>query len=478
METTALLIDGEWAAGSGEPFESVNPADGSVNRLIATASPADVDRAVAAAAAAQPAWHALRPDQRAAVLRRIGDLLEAHGEELAQRQMRENGKLLGECRAQAAGATAAFRYFAGICDTMVSEVAPHRGDYLSMVVYEPYGVVAAITPWNSPLTLESQKVSAALAAGNAVVLKTSEVTPTIGLELGRLALEAGLPVGVLNVLTGPGGDTGAALVEHPRVRMISFTGGTATGRAIGRSAAERMVPVALELGGKSPHVVFADADLDRAVTGVANGIFTSSGQSCIAGSRLFVERCQYDEFVGRLVEYTSRLRVGPPDRPESQIAPLSSDLHRHRVEAFVDEAVAQGAKVLSGGTRPHDPELADGAYYLPTVLADLPRNARIVREEVFGPVLCVFPFDDEADLIAQANDTDFGLACGIWTRDYQLAYRVGRAVDAGTVWINTYKQISVAMPFGGFKASGVGREKGLYGIRTYQAAKSIYWGMQ
>ncbi|CAN7771737.1 aldehyde dehydrogenase [Variovorax sp. LjRoot290] len=474
-----FLIGSTWTTGEGQPFESINPATGQRNALIGSASKADVDRAVRTAKAAQasPEWRQMLPHKRAAILHRIADLIEAHAEELADAQMRQNGKLRHECVAQAAGGAAAYRYFASICETMPSEVAPSRGDHLAMVMYEPYGVVAAITPWNSPLTLESQKVAAALAAGNAVVLKPSEFTPTISLSVAALALEAGLPPGILNVVTGLGLETGSALVAHPDVRLISFTGGTATGKAIAREAAGRMAAVALELGGKSPHIVFADADLDKALQGVLHGVFSSSGQSCIAGTRLFVERGIYDDFVGRLADATKALRVGPPDEPASQVAPLSSFVHRDKVESMVGMAREDGATVLAGGCRPDDARLSNGAYFLPTILGNVANSARICQQEVFGPVLCVMPFDDEDDLVAQANDTLFGLAAGVWTRDFPKAWRVARAVEAGTVWINTYKTLSVSVPFGGFKESGTGREKGFHGIRTYQEAKTVMVGL-
>lgn len=474
-----FLIGGAWTQGEGTPFDSVNPATGDINGKIAGAGAADVDRAVRTAKAAQadPAWRDMLPHRRAAILRRIADRIEADADSLARRQMRENGKRLAECREQAAGAAAAYRYFAGLCEVMPSEVAPSRGPHLSMVVYEPYGVVAAITPWNSPLTLEAQKVAAALAAGNAVVLKPSEFTPTPALRVAELALEAGLPPGILNVVTGLGGETGAALVAHPDVRLISFTGGTATGKAIAREAAGRMAAVALELGGKSPHIVCADADLDKALDGVLHGMFTSSGQSCIAGSRLFVERAIFDGFVARLVTRTRALKVGAPDAPDTDVAPLSSFVHRDKVASMVEMARADGARVLAGGTRPDDAALANGAYFLPTILGGLDNTARICQLEVFGPVLCVLPFDDEADLVAQANGTAFGLAAGIWTGSMPKAWRLARALEAGTVWINTYKELSVSVPFGGVKESGSGREKGFWGLRTYQEPKTVMWGL-
>jgi betaine-aldehyde dehydrogenase len=343
-------------------------------------------------------------------------------------------------------------------------------------VYEPYGVVAAITPWNSPLTMEAQKIAPILASGNAALLKPSEVTPSCAIELGRIALEAGIPPGILNILPG-GSGIGKALVNHSGIGMVSFTGGTASGRNIAKAAAERLIPVTLELGGKSPHIVFADANLDAAIDAVIVGIFEGTGQSCIAGSRLFVQRKALNQLLPILLERTRGLRIDLPEAPGAQMGPLATFAHRERVESMVNAASKEGGEILVGGERPTGQHLANGAFYMPTIVAGLDNRATLAQQEVFGPVLCLLPFDEEEDLIAQANDSVFGLAAGIWTADYQRAWRVARALQSGTVWINTYKQSSIAAPFGGFKESGIGREKGLQGIRTYQQAKAIYWGM-
>ncbi|MGO4714562.1 aldehyde dehydrogenase [Bradyrhizobium sp. 2TAF24] len=479
MNPRPNFVGGRPVAGTGPLFASIDPATGRRNGEFTSANAADVDAAVriAAEAAGQTAWRTMRPHERARILSRIADGMAACAEDLAAIQMQENGKVIAECRAQVASAIATYRYYAAVCETTESELTPPRGDYLSMTVHEPIGVVAAITPWNSPLTMEAQKVAPALAAGNAVVLKPSEVTPTAALDIAAIAVAAGLPPGLLNVLTGTGADTGAALVTHPSVGMVSFTGGTETGRAIARLCADRLIPSALELGGKSPNIVFADAGLDAAVDGVAGGIFEGSGQSCVAGSRLFVQRAIYDPFLDKLRARTEALRVGLPAQAGTTMGPLASFPHRERVERFVQSARDEGGAIVSGGRRPDDDALTAGAFYLPTIIAGLNNAATVCRQEIFGPVLCVLPFDDEDDVIAQANDSVYGLACGVWTGDYRKAWRVARAVQAGTVWINTYKQLSIAAPFGGFKHSGLGREKGIQGMRLYQQSKSIYFGL-
>lgn len=474
-----LLIDGEWILNPGNVFDSVNPATGVVNYQISMAECEHVDLAVVAAqkAVGDPQWRSMLPHMRAQILYTMAQRILDRQEELAHCQMRENGKLLSECRAQAKSAAATFRYYAALCETMGSDVTPSRGNYLSMIRYEPYGVIAAITPWNSPLTMEAQKVAPALAAGNAIILKPSEITPSAALVLGDIGLEAGLPAGILNVLTGDGAVTGKALVEHPGVRMISFTGGTATGRMIGVTAAQRLIPAALELGGKSPHIVFSDANLKAAIKGIADGIFEGSGQSCVAGSRLFVQRGVLDQVVGMLISRTKAIKVGQPDAAESQMGPVASFKHRAHIERYIQAAKDDGGEILTGGARSDDPSLEAGAFVLPTVIAGLASQSVPVREEIFGPVLCVLPFEDEDDLIEQANDSMFGLASGIWTSNYQRAWRVAGDLEVGLVWINTYKQLSIATPFGGFKESGIGREKGVAGLRLYQQSKGIYWSM-
>jgi len=471
-----LFVGGQWECGTGPEITSVFPADGTVNRVLRGASAADGLRAIERAKAAQadPAWRGLKPHERARLLHRIADGIEANAGRIAAIQSRDTGKILRETGALAASAAGTFRYFAAVLESTDDLLTTPRGDYLTMSVHEPLGLVAAITPWNSPIASDAQKVAPALAAGNAVLLKPASWSPLVALELARIVEAAGLPPGLLSVLPGAGGEIGNLLVEHPDIARVSFTGGTGTGRGIARRAADKLMPVSLELGGKSPTIVFADADIGQAVAGVLFGIFSSTGQSCIAGARLFVERRVHDAFVSRLVAATQRLRVGHPFDAATQVAPLIHADHRAGVARHVEQALAEGAELLCGGAAPEGAEYAQGSYYLPTILAGLPNTARICREEVFGPVLVVLPFEDEADVIAQANDNDYGLACGLWTRDFPKAWRVGRAIRAGTVWVNTYKQFSISTPFGGDGASGIGREKGRAGLHAYTTQKSFY----
>lgn len=459
---------------------SINPADGSISGRVPVTRMQDLNGILAEAwiAYRESGWAQMLPHKRAEVLNKIADQLLAEKEMLAVLQMRDNGKPLAECRGMVEYAVGAFRYYASACETLETAVTPTRGKYVSFTVLEPYGVVATITPWNSPLMNDATKVAPALAAGNAVVMKPSEEAPLLAPELARIARQAGLPQGLLQVVQGRGADIGAALVSHPGVRMVSFTGGTSTGRAIGKIAAEKIMPVALELGGKSPHIVFADADLQQAEAAVIAGIFGSSGQSCVAGSRVFIERSIYDEFLERIVERARKIRVAAPDSEGIEMGPLISTGHRDRVHRFVMNAREEGGKVLCGGDIPDDATLKDGAYYPPTIITGLDSTANACREEAFGPIMIVLPFDDEEDLIAKANNTTFGLAAGIWTEDFRKAWRIGRAIEAGSCWINTYKQSVTSTPFGGFKDSGIGREKGLDGLRLYSQIKSMFLGLQ
>ncbi|MEW5248394.1 aldehyde dehydrogenase [Microbulbifer discodermiae] len=475
-----IFIAGEWRTGRGAPLISQFPADSSVNAELRAASVEDVEEAVVRADAAQrsAAWRATLPHQRAAILTRVSDLLLSRVEELAALQTRDNGKPLAETRALVASAAGTARYFAAACETLEGELpTPRNGDFMTFSQYEPLGVVGAITPWNSPIASEMQKIAPAIAAGNAVLLKPAEATPLAALKLAELFQEAGLPQGLLSVLPGRGSLIGEAIVRHPLVRKISFTGGTTTGRHLAHIAADKLIGTSLELGGKSPTIICADADLEQAVKGVAYGIFSSGGQACVAGSRLFVHRSIYQSVLTQLCQVARQLRVGHPEKPGIHVGPLISERHREQVASYVERARAEGGRVLVGGCPPEDPALAGGSYFLPTVIEGLPNHSVVCQEEIFGPVLVAQPFDDEASLLAQANDSVYGLAAGIWSADYRAALKLAEQLEVGTVWINTYKKFSISTPFGGYKESGLGREKGRRGILAYMQQKSIYLGL-
>ena len=476
--TIQTQIAGQWRDASGPAYTTEYPADGSIVATLHAATAQDVDEAVQTAERVrrQPAWAGLKRHERAGILYRIASGIRARGEELAQLQRLDNGKPISETRALVASAAGTFQFFASACETWEDTITPARGDFVTMSVHEPLGVVGAITPWNSPIASEAQKLAPALAAGCAVVFKPAEITPRMAIELARIAETAGVPPGIISVLPGRGSIVGDALVKHPLIRRIAFTGGTHVGMGIQRLAAEKLMPTSLELGGKSPTIVCADADLDHAVAGVLYGIFSSSGESCIAGSRAFVHASVYEEFRARLLAGVQALRVGDPASESTQMGPLVNMGHRASVERYVQLGRDEGGKVLSGGARPQGADFDKGSYYLPTVIEGLPNSARMCQEEIFGPVLALLPWLDEADLLAQCNDNVYGLAAGIWTRDYKTVWRLGSALQTGTVWVNTYKQFSVSTPFGGVKMSGTGREKGRLGILEYTSQKSYYWG--
>ena len=478
-EKLQTLMAGHWRDASGPAYATEYPHDSSTVATLHAATAADVDEAVQVAEAARKKanWAGLKRHERAAILHRIAGGIRSRAEELAQLQRLDNGKPINETRALVASAAGTFQFFAAACETWEETLTPARGDYFTMSVNEPLGVVGAITPWNSPIASEAQKLAPALAAGCAVVFKPAEITPRMAIELARIAQEAGVPDGIISVLPGKGSVVGDALVRHPLVKRIAFTGGTNVGLGIQRLAAEKLMPTSLELGGKSPTIVCADADLDHAVKGVLFGIFSSSGESCIAGSRAFVHASVYEEFKRRLLDGVKALRVGDPSSERTQMGPLVNRGHRATVEGFVELGLKEGGQLLAGGARPQGAMYDKGSYYLPTVFEGLPNAARLCQEEVFGPVLALLPWTDEADLVTQCNDSVFGLASGIWTRDYKAAWRIGRALETGTVWINTYKLFSVSTPFGGVKQSGTGREKGRLGILEYTAQKSFYWGL-
>jgi acyl-CoA reductase-like NAD-dependent aldehyde dehydrogenase len=475
-----LYIAGEWRLGRGNVIQSTFPADNSVNAEISTASIHDIEEAIQKADQAwrEPTWRNSLPHERAKILYKVADIIEARVEELSQLQTRDNGKPLAETRGLVMSAAATARYVAAACETMNDELTSQRApDFMSMSVHEPVGVVAAITPWNSPIASEVQKLAPALAGGNAVILKPAEATSLIALELAKIFEEAGLPKGLLSVLVGKGSVVGDAIVKHPLVRKISFTGGTTTGRHLAHIAADKLITTSLELGGKSPTIVLPDADVELAVKGVAYGIFSSAGQACIAGSRLFIHSSLYDQFLARLVEVTEKLRVGHPEQADVHMGSLINRAHLESVDRYVQLAKQEGGQVLTGGQALTEGEFAKGSFYLPTIITGLNNHAQVCQEEIFGPVLVVMKYDNEADLLQQANDSCFGLAAGIWTESYRKAWRMARALEVGTVWINTYKKFSISAPFGGFKDSGIGREKGRQGILSYMQQKSIYIGL-
>ncbi len=479
MSDRPIFLAGRWRTGRGRKIRSINPANGDLIAEFPGASVQDVEEAVSVGlqAARGSSWKDLKAHERARYLHRIANGIRSNAKEISALQTSDTGKTLSETFALAMSAAGTFQYMAAALETLEDAVTPSRGNYLTMSAHEPIGVVAAITPWNSPIASDAQKLAPALAAGNAVIVKPAEWASLTSLKLAEICEDAGLPEGVLSVLPGPGRVIGEAIVKHASVGMVSFTGGTSTGRHIARIAADKLMPVSLELGGKSPTIVFADADFQHAIDGILLGIFSSTGQSCVAGSRLFVERSIYDAFVPSLVERTKALAMGSPTDSGSQIGPLISFEHRDAVADYVELARSEGATALCGGAIPTGPVYVNGAFYPPTILADLENSARTCQEEIFGPVLVVMPFDDEEELIASANDSVYGLACGLWTNDYKKAYRVARRIEAGTVWINTYKQLSISTPFGGCKQSGIGREKAREGIRRYMEQKSLYWGI-
>ncbi len=388
-------------------------------------------------------WAQRLPHERAAVLHRVAQLIREQSEALAQKQRLDNGKPISETRNLVASAAGTFQFFAAALETLEETITPSRGAFVTMSVHEPMGVVAAITPWNSPIASEAQKLAPALAAGNAVVVKPAEVTPLMALELARICEEAGVPKGIVSVLPGKGSVIGDAITKHPLVKRVSFTGGTTTGKHIAHIAADKMMPVSLELGGKSPTMVLDDADLDHAVERRAVrhlqfvGRVVHRGLAPVRGARAI-----YDEFLTRLAEGANALRVGDPAAERTQMGPLITAKHREGIERYVELGVSEGGRIRTGGVRPHGDGLDRGYFYTPTIIEGLSNNARISQEEIFGPVLVAMPFDNEEELIAQANDSVYALAAGVWSRDFKRAWQLGRAVQAGTVWVNTYKQFS------------------------------------
>lgn len=474
----AIRLGGEWVHGEGKLYTVTNPATGELVQEINQASAEQAKQAIDLAHTAwrESEWRSCYPHDRALVLHQIAGLIDDNLDRLAWIQTLNTGKTLKETRALVGSAAKTFRYYAAAVETQEGTLTTQRGPWQTQTTFEPLGVVAAITPWNSPIASDAQKIAPALAAGNAVVVKPAEWTPLISMALMELITQSDLPDGLVTILPGKGSVIGDVITSHPKVSKIAFTGGTSTGRRIAHEAAERLIPTTLELGGKSPTVVLEDANLEQALQGVLYGIFSSSGQSCIAGSRLFVHQSLYRKFVEELVRRTTALNIGPGTDPDTDVGPLVHTRHRDSVAAYVERARAEGGTVLCGGRVPADPALAAGSYYEPTIIEGLTNSSLTAQEEIFGPVLVCIPFADEEDLVEQANDTVFGLAAGIWTPNFFRAQRLAERIDAGTVWINTYKQFSISTPFTGFGDSGLGLDKGRAGLAEYSKRKSLYWG--
>jgi len=479
-ETAAykMFIGGDWVdATAGGSFDSINPYTGEPWAKMPDGQAEDVDRAVSAArkALTSSPWKRMPPMQRGHLIRRLADLLRDNAEHLGPIETRDNGKLIREMLGQARALPSYYHYYAGISDKILGETLPQENTaVLNYTLREPVGVVAILTPWNSPLLILAFSLAAALATGNTVVVKPSEHTSASTLEFARLIEQAGFPPGVFNVITGFGRTAGAALVTHPGINKVVFTGGAETGKAIARMAATNLTPSLMELGGKSPNIVFDDATIANAINGCIAGIFAASGQTCIAGSRLFLHEKVHDEFVERLVDRTRRIRLGNPSVMESEMGPMATTDQLNKVQGFVESAVKEGAELVYGGRRPDEESLSRGLFFLPTIFDRVTNDMYLAREEVFGPVLGVLKFHEEEELIELANDTPYGLAAGIWTNDIKRAHRVARELQAGTVWINMYRAISYASPFGGYKQSGYGREMGLEAVREFTQVKSVW----
>jgi phenylacetaldehyde dehydrogenase len=471
-----MLIGGEWVeAASGKTFDTYNPATGEVLAKVAEGDRADIDRAVTAARRAFETgpWPDMLPDQRGRILWKLSELIDEHREELAELETLDNGKPIFFSRiVDVPTASQNFRYMAGWATKLEGNTIPISmpgAKYFAYTLREPVGVVGQIIPWNFPLIMASLKLAPALAVGCTVVLKPAEQTPLSALRLGELILEAGFPEGVVNIVTGFGETAGAALAAHPGIDKIAFTGSTEVGKLIVTAAAGNLKKVSLELGGKSPNIVFADADLEKAIPGAANAIFFNQGQCCTAGSRLFAHRSIFDKVVEGVAESAKKFHVGPGLDPSCNLGPLVSKEQLDRVCGYMDSGIKDGAKALSGGRKVSGP----GYFVEPTILVDVRPEMKVVREEIFGPVVTAIPFRDPSEIIDSANDTQYGLAAAVWTRDFSTAHRVAAKLRAGTVWINCYNVLDPAMPFGGYKQSGWGREMGHQALELYTETKAV-----
>jgi aldehyde dehydrogenase (NAD+) len=478
MKRYQQFINNEWVdPASGLWFESTEPFSGTAWAEIPRGGAADVERAVSAAQAAldNPDWCDLTATQRGALLRKLGDLVSQNVALLAATEQRDNGKLMAEVSGQVQNVAQWFHYYAGLADKVQGAVVPiNKSGVFNYVKHEPLGVVAAITPWNSPLALTVWKLAPALAAGNTIVIKPSEFTSASLLELAALVQQAGFPPGVVNVITGFGHEVGEPLVSHPLVAKVAFTGGDAAGQKINEIAARGFKKVTLALGGKSANVVFDDADLEQAVMGAIAGIFGAAGQTCMAGSRLLVQRSIHDRFVARLIEVAGQAVIGDPARMETQVGPIATAGQFQKILQYIDIAKAEGATCVLGGHALTGAGYGQGQFVAPTIFTGVRNDMRIAQEEVFGPVLAVMPFDDEAQALRIANDSLYGLAAGVWTQNLHRAFFMVDRLKAGTVWVNNYRATSFTTPFGGYKRSGIGREGGVEAIKEYLQTKSVW----
>jgi aldehyde dehydrogenase (NAD+) len=476
LQSYDLLIGGERVpSANGARFDSINPATGAPWASFADAGPDDVDAAVRAARTAFEPWSQRPGVERARLMRRLGEVILENGDRLAHVESTDNGKILGHAKGHVQALAEWLEYFAGTADKIHGDTIPiAKTNFFLYTRREPLGVVAAITPWNSPLLILMWKLAPVLAAGCTMVVKPSEHASASTLELAALFEQAGIPAGVINVVTGDGPRCGRPLAQHPGVDKVAFTGSTATGASVMRDAADHIAGVQLELGGKSPNIVFEDVDIDEATTGIVDGIFSGSGQSCYAGSRLFVQEGVRDEIVSSVCKRAKSIKIGDPTDSHTEMGPVAFKAHLDRITGYVRGAVAEGATLVTGGGELRSEDLDEGFFMEPTVLTDVRNDMRVAREEIFGPVLSVIAFADEEEAIRLANDTRFGLAAGVWTNDLRRAHRVAHALRAGMVWVNSYRQVSVAAPFGGYKMSGLGRESGVEAVREYLETKTVW----
>ncbi|MAH85157.1 MAG: carnitine dehydratase [Rhodospirillaceae bacterium TMED8] len=478
MDKLDMYINGNWVApASGEYFETFNPFTGRPWAMVARGSEVDAEQAVEAANSAlvNPAWADITATQRGAMLRRLGDIAAKNAERLGKLEVQDNGKLIAEMGMQTQYLPQWYYYFGGLADKVEGSVLPiDKPDTFTYTRNEPLGVCVLITPWNSPLMLLAWKLAPALAAGNTVVVKPSEFTSASTLEFAKLVEEAGFPKGVFNVVTGFGKEAGEPLVTHPRVAKVAFTGGALSGAHVYQKAAKGLKKVSLELGGKSPNIIFDDCSMDNAVKGAISGIFAATGQTCIAGSRLLVQRSIHDEFLDKLVTFAKTAKMGDPMLRDTQVGPVTTQPQYEKILNYMEVAREDGAECLLGGGKAERPECGGGWFVEPTIFSGVDNKMRIAQEEVFGPVLSVIPFEDDDDAVSIANDVVYGLASGVWTGNIRRAIEIPQRIKSGTVWVNTYRAVSYVAPFGGYKQSGLGRESGQRAIEEYMQTKTVW----